>query len=141
MSFRWAARVYWEDTDGGGVVYYANYLKFLERARTEWLRALGVSQQALAREEGIVFTVASVEIRYRRPARLDDELIVTCEPQRAAGASVHFAQSIYRRSDADGPAAQPDLLACAQVRVACIDARTLRPQRLPEFMVKALRTA
>jgi acyl-CoA thioester hydrolase len=139
VSFRWAARVYWEDTDGGGVVYYANYLKFLERARTEWLRALGVSQQALAHDEGILFTVASVEIRYRRPAKLDDELIVTCEPHRAGGASMHFAQSIYRRTDR--PAAQPDLLACAQVRVACIDAQTLRPQRLPEFVVKALTAA
>ncbi len=151
MSFCWAARVYWEDTDGGGVVYYANYLKFLERARTEWLRAQGVSQRALAEERGIVFTVTSVEVSYRRPARLDDELLVTCEPARAGGASLSFAQRIYRRAPA-GPAtsgappgeARPEadeLLATAEVRVACVDARTLRPQRLPDFVVDVLTTA
>ncbi len=78
-GFTWPARVYWEDTDGGGVVYYANYLKFLERARTEWLRALGFVQTELAKDPGIVFVVASVTIDYRRPARLDDALIVTCD--------------------------------------------------------------
>lgn len=160
MSFCWAARVYWEDTDGGGVVYYANYLKFLERARTEWLRAQGVSQRALAEKRGIVFTVTSVEVSYRRPARLDDELLVTCEPARAGGASLSFAQRIYRRAPAGpagsaspaGPAtsgappgeARPEadeLLATAEVRVACVDARTLRPQRLPDFVVDVLTTA
>jgi acyl-CoA thioester hydrolase len=70
--FCWPARVYWEDTDGGGVVYYANYLRFMERARTEWLRALGLSQQSLAEAHGIVFTVVGLNIEYRRPARLDD---------------------------------------------------------------------
>ena len=80
MSFTWPCRVYWEDTDGGGIVYYANYLRFLERARTEWLRSLGYSQQALARDPGIVFTVVSLNIDYRKPARLDDELVVTCVP-------------------------------------------------------------
>lgn len=137
MSFCWAARVYWEDTDGGGVVYYANYLKFLERARTEWLRAQGVSQLALAEERGIVFTVTNVEIRYRRPARLDDELVVTCEPVRMGGASLSFAQQIYRRAAA-GPAESGELLAEAKVGVACVDARTMRPQRLPDFVVDVL---
>jgi acyl-CoA thioester hydrolase len=141
VSFRWAARVYWEDTDGGGAVYYANYLKFLERARTEWLRALGVSQQSLAREQGILFIVVSVEIRYRHPARLDDELVVTCEPQRAGGASLSFGQRIYRREEVDAPLEQRTLIAAAEVRVACVDARTLRPQRLPDFVVKAVTTA
>jgi len=141
VSFRWTARVYWEDTDGGGVVYYANYLKFLERARTEWLRAQGASQAALARDSGILFTVASLEIRYRHPARLDDELIVTCEPERAGGASLAFVQSIYRRVEGAPQLEDQPLIAAAQVRVACVDAQTLRPQRLPDFVVKALATA
>ena len=121
-------RVYWEDTDAGGVVYYANYLKFLERARTEWLRAQGFSQRELAQRPGIVFAVTNVEVSYQRPARLDDELRVTCELERAGGASLEFAQRIYRRAAAE------ELLATARVRVACVDAQTLRPQRLPEFL-------
>jgi acyl-CoA thioester hydrolase len=121
-------RVYWEDTDAGGVVYYANYLKFLERARTEWLRAQGFSQQELAQRPGILFAVTSVEVSYQRPARLDDELLVTCELERAGAASLRFAQRIYRR------AADEELLTTARVRVACIDARTLRPQRLPDSL-------
>ena len=76
-AFSWPARVYWEDTDGGGIVYYANYLRFLERARTEWLRAHGHSQRDLAREAGILFTVVSLRVDYRAPARLDDELQIT----------------------------------------------------------------
>jgi acyl-CoA thioester hydrolase len=123
--FGWTARVYWEDTDGGGVVYYANYLKFLERARTEWLRALGFSQQVLAEEEGIVFAVTNIEVSYRRPARLDDELSVSCEPQRTGAASLRFTQRIHRREE---------LIAEAQVRIACVDARTFRPRRLPDCM-------
>lgn len=141
MSFCWTARVYWEDTDGGGVVYYANYLRFLERARTEWLRARGVSQRALAREAGVLFTVAGVEVRYRQPARLDDELVVTCSPHRAGGASLRFVQEIYRRDEEARAHPHGPLVAAAQVRVACVDARTLRPQRLPDFVVKALTTA
>ncbi len=129
--FRWASRVYWEDTDGGGIVYYANYLRFLERARTEWLRSLGHSQRALAEEPGIVFTVVSLEISYRRPARLDDELVVTCEPAVEGAATIRFAQRIYR-----GGLDASALLVEASVRVACVDARTLRPKRLPDFLLK-----
>ncbi len=127
--FRWASRVYWEDTDGGGIVYYANYLRFLERARTEWLRSLGFSQLKLAEEPGVLFAVVSLNIEYRRPARLDDELIITCEPAIEGSASVRFAQRIYRGAD--------ELLVEASVRVACIDARTLRPKRLPDFLTNA----
>jgi acyl-CoA thioester hydrolase len=133
--------VYWEDTDGGGIVYYANYLRFLERARTEWLRSQGFSQRALAEEPGIVFTVVSLNIEYRRPARLDDELLITCEPQVEGAATIRFAQRIYRSSGATGGGAAPvnghgaaGLLVEASVRVACIDARTLRPKRLPDFL-------
>jgi acyl-CoA thioester hydrolase len=133
--FAWPARVYWEDTDGGGIVYYANYLRFLERARTEWLRSLGHSQRALAGEHGVVFTVVSLEAEYRRPARLDDELMITCEPQAEGAASLRFAQRIHRGA---GPALTRDsLLMQASVRVACVDARTLRPKRLPEFLSHA----
>ena len=88
MSVAWPVRVYVEDTDFGGVVYYANYLRWLERARTEWLRARGLSQAALARDRGILFSVVSVQVNYRRPARLDDELIVTCAPRADGRASV-----------------------------------------------------
>ena len=134
--FRWESRVYWEDTDGGGIVYYANYLRFLERARTEWLRSLGYSQRALAQEPGIVFAVVSLNIEYRKPARLDDELLITCEPKVEGAASIVFAQRIYRSDEVtqglDGGSA--GLLVEASARVACLDARTLRPRRLPEFL-------
>jgi len=134
--FRWPARVYWEDTDGGGIVYYANYLRFLERARSEWLRARGQSQLQLARDRGVVFTVVSLAVDYRAPARLDDELEITCEPRADGAASLRFAQRIYR-APAAGCAAQLLLLE-ASVRVACVDVRTMRPQRLPEFLASAL---
>ena len=132
-AFCWPARVYWEDTDGGGIVYYANYLRFLERARTEWLRARGHSQQQLVRERGIVFAVVSLAVDYRAPARLDDELQITCEPQPEGAASLRFAQRIYRRA----PGAERELLVEASVRVACLDAGTLRPRRLPAFLLEA----
>ncbi|TLY94331.1 MAG: tol-pal system-associated acyl-CoA thioesterase [Gammaproteobacteria bacterium] len=134
--FRWPARVYWEDTDGGGIVYYANYLRFLERARSEWLRARGHSQLQLARDRGVVFTVVSLAVDYRAPARLDDELEITCEPRADGAASLRFAQRIYR-APAAGCAAELLLLE-ASVRVACVDVRTMRPQRLPEFLASAL---
>lgn len=134
-AFSWPARVYWEDTDGGGIVYYANYLRFLERARTEWLRSLGYSQRALARDRGIVFAVIRLNIDYRKPARLDDELVITCEPSPEGAATLRFAQQIYR-DDLDGIAGRGRvLLVEADVRVACIDAATLRPKRLPEFLL------
>jgi len=134
--FSWPARVYWEDTDGGAIVYYANYLRFLERSRTEWLRALGHSQLELAREPGILFTVVSLQVEYRAPARLDDELEITCEPRAEGPASLRFAQRIYR-TDA---ARRAGLLVEAQVRVACVDAGSLRPRRLPQFLRDALAT-
>ena len=132
--FSWPARVYWEDTDGGAIVYYANYLRFLERSRTEWLRAQGHSQLALAREPGILFTVVSIQVDYRAPARLDDELEITCEPRPEGAASLRFAQRIYRTAGAQRAA----LLIEAQVRVACVDAGSLRPRRLPRFLREAV---
>ena len=135
-AFSWPARVYWEDTDGGAIVYYANYLRFLERARTEWLRAQGHSQLALAREPGILFMVVSVQVDYRAPARLDDQLEITCEPHAQGAATLRFAQRIYRT----GAARRAELLVEAQVRVACVDAATLRPRRLPQFLREAVAT-
>jgi len=132
-AFVWQARVYWEDTDAGGIVYYANYLKFLERARSEWLRARGVSQRALALDPGIVFSVVSLEAQYRRPARLEDALAISCEPALNGGASIAFAQSFWRDSS-DG-----ELLLRATVRVACLDVHSLKPRRLPAVVVHTLR--
>jgi acyl-CoA thioester hydrolase len=128
--FSWPARVYWEDTDGGAIVYYANYLRFLERSRTEWLRAHGHSQLDLARESRILFTVVSMQVDYRAPARLDDELEITCEPRADGAASLRFAQRIYRTAAGE----RLGLLLEAQVRVACVDAGSLRPRRLPQFL-------
>jgi acyl-CoA thioester hydrolase len=135
--FRWPARVYWEDTDGGAIVYYANYLRYLERSRTEWLRAHGHSQAELARTPGILFTVVRIEVDYRAPARLDDELEITCEPRPAGAASLRFAQRIYRA--ARGGGGEDGLLLEASVRVACVDAHSLKPRRLPQFLIDAVR--
>jgi acyl-CoA thioester hydrolase len=135
-AFSWPVRVYWEDTDGGGVVYYANYLKFLERARTEWLRACGFSQQALAHDPGIIFPVVDVTIQYRRPARLDDELLVSCTAQRHGATAIRFMQCISRPGR--GSAVDAETLAEARVRVVCVDAGTFRPTRLPAFLTNAL---
>lgn len=129
-DFTWRARVYWEDTDGGGVVYYANYLRFMERARTEWLRASGHSQSEIAAREGFVFAVAEVKVNYRKPARLDDELLITCVPVPEGRASIRFRQTISR-AGGSGPDV---LLAEGEVRVVCVDARTFRPRALPDFV-------
>jgi acyl-CoA thioester hydrolase len=125
-EFTWRTRVYWEDTDGGGVVYYANYLKFMERARTEWLRTLGHSQMELAETHGFVFAVVEVKVNYRRPARLDDELLVSCVPVPEGRASLRFRQTVTR--------ADATVLADGEVRVACVDAKTFRPRPLPDFV-------
>jgi len=125
-EFSWRTRVYWEDTDGGGVVYYANYLKFMERARTEWLRSLGHSQMELAETHGFVFAVVEVKVNYRRPARLDDELLVSCVPVPEGRASLRFKQTVTR--------ADATVLADGEVRVACVDAKTFRPWPLSDFV-------
>lgn len=130
-SYHLPVRVYWEDTDGGGVVYYANYLKFMERARSEWMRALGIDQAALAREERIQFAVVEAQVRYRQPARYDDLLDVSTVMQGFRGASVTFLQEVRR--SADGV-----LLAAATIRAACLDADTLRPRPLPPAFLEEL---
>jgi acyl-CoA thioester hydrolase len=134
-TFAWQARVYWEDTDAGGIVYYANYLRYLERARTEWLRAQGVWQRVLESEAGIIFTVVQLNARYRLPAHLDDLLWISCEPTRDGGASIAFDQRIWRER------VHGDLLLSASVRAACLDVQTLKPRRLPALILSALSAA
>ena len=129
VNFRWPVRVYWEDTDAGGIVFYANYLKFFERARTEWLRARGVAQQQLREATGAIFVVLDTQVSYRLPARLDDALEVTVEPARSGGASLVFTQRAWRGAE---------LLAEGTIRVACVDAHTLKPRRLPASVVQSL---
>ncbi len=123
LKYEIPVRIYWEDTDAGGVVYYANYLKFLERCRSEWLRVLGVDQPRLRAERGLQFVVANVTVDFLRPARLDDEVIVTAELARLSGATIEFKQSIWLE----------DLqLIDAAVRCACLDSATLRPRAIPK---------
>jgi acyl-CoA thioester hydrolase len=122
-SFSFPVRVYYEDTDMAGIVYYAGYLRFLERGRTEWLRALGIGQFHLAQEAGIAFAVRSLNIEYLKPARLDDMLGVITELESPGRAQVTLRQRIER----DG-----EVLIEATVRVACIDARKMKPVALPE---------
>ena len=131
--FAWNVRVYWEDTDAGGIVFYANYLKFFERARTEWLRFLGVEQQALRERTGGMFVVSGTEVRYHRPARLDDLLLVTAQVVEAGRASMTIAQTARR-----GPGPDGELLCEGSIRIGWIDAQTFRPQRIPAEVLDAL---
>ena len=130
--FVWPVRVYWEDTDAGGIVYYANYMKFMERARTEWLRALGVDQVRLKDDQGLMFVVVDVEAHYRKPARYGDQLLVTCKVHQTSRASLTLDQEVYR--DAVGA----DLLLDGRVRAACLDAQTYRPRPLPQQLWKQI---
>jgi len=130
--FSWRVRVYWEDTDGGGVVYYANYLKFMERCRTDWLRALGIDQLRLRGERQLQFVVVSLTVDYLRPAVLDDEILVTAELGRLTGATIHFKQSIWRGSVQ---------LIDANVRAACLDSESLRPRPIPKDLFMEWRNA
>ncbi len=129
LSFSHAVRIYWEDTDAGGVVFYANYLKFFERARTEWLRALGFAQQQLREQQGLMFIVTDTQVRYLQPARLDDELTVTVALAAAARATLTLEQSALRGAT---------LLADSRITLACVEAGTFRPRRLPKTLLDAL---
>ena len=135
--FRFQLRVYWEDTDAGGVVFYANYLKFFERARTEWLRALGHQQERLRTETGLVFIVTDTAVRYLRPARLDDLLAVTVEVRHAGRAQMTIAQQAWRQS-AINDEPREELLAEGTIRIGCVDAGTFRPQRIPNSIAQTL---
>jgi acyl-CoA thioester hydrolase len=127
--FVWPVRVYWEDTDAGGIVYYANYMKFMERARTEWLRALEVDQLRLKEEHGLIFVVVDVEAHYRSPARYGDQLQVTCRVRETTRASITLDQEVYRDAQ---------LLLDGRVRAACLDAKTYRPRPLPQELRKQI---
>lgn len=130
--FTWPVRVYWEDTDAGGVVYYANYLKFLERARTEWLSALGLEQDRLAREEGVVFVVRRVEVDYLRPARFNDRLTVVSRLSALNRASLEMTQQILREA-----AGEKVVLLEAAVKVACVAHADFRPAKIPAIVTQA----
>jgi acyl-CoA thioester hydrolase len=131
-GFRWPVRVYYEDTDSGGVVYYANYLRFMERARTEWMRSLGFEQDTLLEREGLLFAVRSASLEFLKPARFNDLLSVSCQVIRHGRASLGFEQLIVR----DGPG--QDLLCSAQVRIACLDAASFLPRAIPEYILKEI---
>ena len=123
-KFSFPIRIYWEDTDAGGIVYYANYLKFMERARTEWLRDLGVEQEPLRIEQQTMFVVVHADVHFKKPARYGDTLQVGCELKERSRASLTFAQAITRdRSN--------ELLVTGEVRIACLDAIKLKPRGLP----------
>jgi len=123
--FQLPVRVYYEDTDAQGVVYYANYLRFMERARTEWLRSLGIDMVRLQHEERRIFVVAEVQAKFHVPARLADELLVTARLVKLTRVSFDIEQNIYR-DNTDG-----DLLISGIVKAAYLDADTMRPQRVP----------
>ena len=127
--FVWPVRVYYEDTDSAGVVYHANYLKFMERARTEWLRKLGFEQDVLAREVGILFMVHSLNLHYRRPARFNELLQVVSRIDAAKQASLLFEHTILRAGEAE------ETLCTAQIRVACVAADSFKPRSIPPMIL------
>ncbi|TSE27768.1 tol-pal system-associated acyl-CoA thioesterase [Tepidimonas aquatica] len=130
---RWPVRVYWEDTDAGGIVYYANYLKFFERARTEWLRTLGLQQHALREATGGMFVVSAVQVRYQRPARLDDALCIETRVATLGRASIELQQRALR-DDSDSVM----VLCEGSVRIGWVQAPALQPARIPAAIVQAL---
>lgn len=133
-DFRWPVRIYWEDTDAGGIVFYANYLKFFERARTEWLRSMGVAQQVLLETHGGMFVVSETTLKYRLPARLDDELLVTASLLERGRASMTIKQQALRH---DGGKAT--LLCEGTIRIGWVDAATLVPARMPPSVLEKLK--
>jgi acyl-CoA thioester hydrolase len=138
--FQWPVRVYWEDTDAGGIVFYANYLKFFERARTEWLRSLGLGQQRLKDETGGMFVVTDAQLRYHRPARLDDELIVTACTLKAGRASLLIGQQALLKTEAAG--VQSATLLCeGTIRIGWVEAARMQPARIPASILDSLITS
>lgn len=132
-EFSWPVRVYYEDTDAGGIVYYANYLNFFERARTEWLRAAGIGQQMLAESHGLMFVVKNIAVDYHASAKLDDELKLTVVVERLGRASVQFVQQAWRVGGPDR-----ELLASARIKVGCVDATAFRPCAIPDDVLKKI---
>ena len=144
-AFRFTLRVYWEDTDAGGIVFYANYLKFFERARTEWLRSLGHQQEQMRVQGGVMFVVTDTTVRYLRPARLDDLIDVTVHVKHAGRAQLTLAQQAWKLiGTATVPNATPSidagrvLLAEGTIRIAGVDAGTFKPARIPMSVCDSL---
>ncbi len=129
QSFVWPVRVYYEDTDSAGVVYYANYLCYFERARTEWLRALGFEQTELAAQYGVVFVVRSITVEYLRPARFNDALSISVELADVGASQIAINQRVLR-----GAGTSMEMLVDAQVRVACVNMATMKPVRIPKLL-------
>ena len=137
MAFQLPIRIYWEDTDAGGIVFYANYLRFFERARTEWLRSFGLSQQVLREQTGGMFVVTDVRLRYLQPARLDDQLLVTANLQEKGRASLTIGQQALLNREHMNPS-EPVLLNEATVRIGWVDAATMRPSRIPATILEQI---
>ncbi len=131
--FVWPTRVYYEDTDAGGVVYYANYLKYMERARTEWLRALNIEQDELIKELNVLFAVRSVNIEYKKPARFNDALSVTVVPHALKPASISFKQVITQITD------EANICATSEVNVVCLNAKDFSPNPIPKDLYKIIK--
>ncbi|MDB5730480.1 MAG: ybgC [Variovorax sp.] len=140
FDFEWPVRVYWEDTDAGGIVFYANYLKFMERARTEWLRTLDIEQRRLREATGGMFVVSETRLKYHRPARLDDELVVTARLVESRSASLVIAQRVLSKPEHDSPAQQA-LLCEGTIRIGWVVAATLRPARIPAAITETMERA
>lgn len=135
--FSWPVRVYWEDTDAGGIVFYANYLKYFERARTEWLRALGIEQRHLQQSSGGIFVVSDVQLKYLRPARLDDQLLVSAQLSEMGRSSFTLRQDarLLPTQDSHG---DPAILCNGVVRIGWVDGQTMKPARIPPAVQQAL---
>ena len=129
--FIWPLRVYWEDTDAGGVVYHASYVRFFERARTEWLRASGIEQTRLREEHGVIFVVHSMDLHFNRPARLDDLLYASVLVSEIRAASFKVTQTLHRHAD-------QTVMVSANVRIACLDAERWKPHPMPEFLLQEI---
>lgn len=132
-TFTFPIRIYWEDTDAGGIVFYANYLKFFERARTEWLRSLGVEQQSLKDKSGGMFVVSETQIKYFSPARLDDLLEVTAQTSETGRASLVLFQQAWHLDNG-----QRKLLSEGTIRIGWVDSQTMKPGRIPAQILEAL---
>ena len=130
-DFTFPVRVYWEDTDAGGIVFYANYLKFFERARTEWLRSLGIGQQRLREDTCGMFVVSETNLKYHRPARLDDLLHVTATVQEIGRVSMLVKQSVLLNQEQ---------LCTGSIRIGWVDAASLKPARIPAMVLAALQS-
>lgn len=137
MAFEFPIRIYWEDTDASGRVFYVNYLKFFERARTEWLRSLGIAQQNLREQTGGIFVVTSAQLEYLRPARLDDQLLVTATLKIAGRASLVIEQQALLVNP-DNQALEPALVCTGAIRIGWVDGKTMRPTRIPNHILEQL---